>query len=839
MGDAFVQTVEKSLELVNEAERLAEESPLAAPYYLGASLSPQNTLETPAARGDALRTLLKDAATALPDEQQRLLNISFFERDRAINNTGVVRQLSMSEATYYRHRSAAIAALSQALTERVAPPLRSELPRARPIIDRTETFDRSMTALRASHCVALTGQSGAGKTALAAKIADAWDARSTFWFTVRPGLNDQFDSLAFSLAYFLRRLGSGNLWQQLMADRGRTPPHHALGLMRHDLERVGKRALLCIDETDLLRHETANGAQLLHVLEELRELSPLLLVGQQLVIEPTETHTLFGLTSGDIGQWLAQESISVSAGDNARIASATRGNPAMLRLLISLLRDGDALPDALQALTNGASSETLLQRLWRRLSQHEQQLLAQLSVYDGPCPADALAQQMPLVAALVARGLAFDDGRGAITVSTPARAFTLGRVPAELLSDLHMAAAKVREAHGEFTAAARHYLEAGQTEMAVWLLYSRREIEAARGNALTTRALLHKVRLDDLAHDDDRRALALLRAEHALIVGDPDAADAALESSSWPDSHAATRYAKEFHGYALEQRGQIEQALTLYRTELARVSDSQHRLVERLHVKSGYVYLYRLRDLTHAAREANLALHQAQDFMGLVAEEEGRYGDALEHYTTALETAQQLQHGESAEAATHSHLGHLHMRRGAADQAIAHLQIALGHAQRTGQTVQAVYHQLNLASALIVAGRHHDALDVAAQALAVATALNNPFVIAGLQAAQAEAHLALGDLDAAETCATLSLRQEEEVHRSYALAVLGQIQARRGDAQATSTLRLAIASAVETKDRYAEAHGWRALAAISSGKEQQQAQTRAEVLFKSLEVEAQ
>lgn len=831
-SDAFAQAVERALELFNTPERLADESPLAAPYFLDGAITGGARGHNPASRGVALQQLLRDASTALPPDQQRLLTVSFFERDTHLNNIGIVRQLNLSEATYYRHRAAALNALANALNERAVPPLRNELPRSQTLIARTPTLDACVNALKLGACVALTGPSGIGKTAVGARIAEAWGQHHTFWFTVRPALNDQFENLIFALGHFLRGLGHTGLWRQLVADRGRTTPAQALGLLRHDLDKAGRTALICIDEADLLRPETRNGAQLLHMLEDARALTPLLLIGQQLVIEPDAQHALLGLSAGDIARWFADEGHALE--DPSAVASATRGNPAMLRLLLSLLKSGDALRAAIDTLAGSASSETLFNRLWRRLGTDERRVLAALSVHDSPAPADAFAVAADEINMLIERGLAQSDDRGGLSVITTARGFVRDRVTPEVLAELHLDAARLREARGEYTLAASHYLAAGHTSVAIWLLHRHRDVESARGHALTARELLRTVRASDLPEDDDRRALALLRAEHALIVGDAERADDELGAVGWPESHAATQFARELRGYAFEQRGQIEQALALYRSELKRVGDGNLQLIERLHVKTGYAYLYRIRDLPQAERAARLALHQAQEFMGLVAEEDGRYDDAIAYYSAALDTAAQIEHGAAAQAATHSHLGHLHMRRGDAARAIEHLHIALRHTAATGQQVHGLYHRLNLSSALIVAERHDEAVEQADQALTLATAIGNSFLVAGLHAARGEALLGLGREDEAEQAALASLREEEDVHRPYALTVLGRAQIARHGVEAQRTLRAAVESAAAVNDRYAEAHAWRALATASEGDARAAAQQTADTLFHQL-----
>jgi tetratricopeptide (TPR) repeat protein len=166
----------------------------------------------------------------------------------------------------------------------------------------------------------------------------------------------------------------------------------------------------------------------------------------------------------------------------------------------------------------------------------------------------------------------------------------------------------------------------------------------------------------------------------------------------------------------------------------------------------------------------------------------------------------------AAAADAHAHLGHLFMRRGEAASSIEHLRIALAHADQVGDPIDGLFDRLNLASALIVANQPADALETIRHATPLANQLSHTFLQAGLSAAEAEAMLMLDDLSAAQHAAELSLRTEEEVHRPYALTVLGRIHGRRGEALlAGETLRAAIASAQETKDRYAEAHAWQAL----------------------------
>ena len=235
-NDAFLSALEQALEHDADAEWIGANSPLATPYFLGQALHGAGT--SAHARGDALRHLARQAAQALSEAHQRLLDASFFKRDWHININGVAERLNTSRSAYYRRRADALQSLAYVLSQLVLPALRFERPIAKPIVGRASELAQSLTALRAGECVALIGSSGVGKTALGATIAHEWSRQTgqtvgnsedregaqaderVFWFTIRSPLNDQLSSFVFALAHFLRTLGADGTWRQLVADEG-------------------------------------------------------------------------------------------------------------------------------------------------------------------------------------------------------------------------------------------------------------------------------------------------------------------------------------------------------------------------------------------------------------------------------------------------------------------------------------------------------------------------------------------------------------------------------------------------------------------------------------------
>lgn len=805
-SDAFLQALEAALDHFGDAAWLGAHSPLATPYVLGDAARG----DAPA-RGQALRERLRGAAAALDAEARRFLEVAYFQRNPALTVVGLARQLHLSRAAFYRHRDGILPELARAFTARVQPALRLEAAPRTTLIGRTREREAAAAVLAQGGTVAIAGPAGIGKTTLGASLVQG--APAVFWYTVRPPLNDQFDTFVFALAAFLRDQGGALSWQQLVAAEGAVDAGRILGLLRHDLATLRGRALLAIDEIDLLRFDTSEHARLIHLLEELRPLAALLLMGQQLVIEPALSLVLRGLEPEDTHALLAAAGVpTLDAEPLARLREGARGSPALLRLFAALVAAGEPIESALRQMLAAPTLEIMVRRVWRRLPDEERTLLARICVHPGRAPADVYAAD-PAYARLIARELLRPDGAGGVSVPTFARDFVHAMVPVDVRAGLHLQAAREQEQRLDFTAAAWHYLAGREPAMAVWTWWRHRDAETHQGRGAAARAIFADVAEADLPQADDRRALALLRAGWHRALGDTEEGLAALDAAPWPSGHPATGSARLLRGQLLETRGRIDAALSELRQSLREFATTRERDAARAQTAIGFVHL-RERELDQARRAALDAHVQALSFRGFVETQAGQFEPAQALLEQALDLARAGQANPALMREALSRLGTLCWQRGQTARARDLLGQALTLATEMGDTLSGLYLRINLAAAALTDGDAATALAQSRAGLAVAEPMGHAYLIAGLSVNAAEACLALGDPAEAERLARTALAQEETAPLPYALTALGRAQLAQRDPQAAHTLGEAVARAEAIEDRFARAHAlhWRARA---------------------------
>ncbi|HUM71811.1 MAG TPA: hypothetical protein PLK31_23540, partial [Chloroflexota bacterium] len=569
---SYIEQVRQALNRLQEPGWLGQYSPLAAPYFLGAI---QSTATTPTEQGQALQAALLAAATALwpgelpPDRDTLmaivnedrlarghkgphylflLLELRYFRRyfephiqPRADNDLAVCDFLNISRASYFNHLKVAQEALGQKLLDVVRPTLRLERPlqTRTHLVNREEFIARCLADLQMGRTAVLFGPGGVGKTTCAATLAQAWPYQPVFWYTLRPAFNDRLDCLLFSLGYFLHQQGASGLWQQLIADNGRVEnPDLSLAQVRGDLQQLPQPPLICLDEIDIIYAETdlqtSSQLQIREFVNGLSQFTPLLLMGQRPPPLPAAQHHLTGITLAETAEFLTAADLTISAEALAQVHAFTNGNLRLLHLCIALQKAGIPFTEASTQLPHAPALHTLWSRLWQRLLSDERDFLQRLCVFRSPAPLDAW-DEPDVLARLQQQQLIQQDDGGGIAVIPLVRDLLYAdgqRFPIAQRERYHLAAAEVRLARGEFTAAAHHYHLAGEAALAIQIWFPQREYEVSRGYASTALRLFQQVSGRHLAQPE-QEALALIQAELFQLHGDPEAGLAALRETAW------------------------------------------------------------------------------------------------------------------------------------------------------------------------------------------------------------------------------------------------------------------------------------------------------------------
>lgn len=826
METPFRRQLVLALENFTQPAWLGEHSPLAAPYFLGEYLVGQSQSNTAHGRGQALRKLLQETAQSLVESVNgsngadgqylyRLLDLSFFH-PRPFPQ--LLEELGIARATYYRsgHRPRAVRELEHALIQRIKPALRLEEAPTSPsqVVGREQVIHDCWAALRVGKTVALIGQGGVGKTTLAAGVAQRWTAeegRPLFWYTFRPGLNDQLAQLLFAVGYFLQKVGATRLWLQLVAEGDKLDPGMLIGLLSRDLESLGAaRPLFCFDEIDLLRPaEDEAHAQLVAFLQLLRTQTPQLLIGQQSPVEPDLLLTLDGLALYDLQGLLRQVGLSLSLDEIKMLHAHTRGNPRLIELFISLQQSGDAVSDVLAQLSAAPSVEFLLNRIWQRLSDEERDLLARLAVFRRPAPTDAFAHQIALQKLFARRLVQFGE-QGGVTLLPAFKAIIYRLLAPEERVAHHLFAAQVRAERGEITAAAHHYIQGKRADVALWLWYGQRRREIDQGQGAAALQLFGALGREGLG-EPEKEILVLLRSELRLLAADYSAIKRDLHTTLWRTPLLKAR-ARRLEGDMAVELSNFDEAIQAYRDGLASLPVVQTELAH-LRTRLGEAWRQK-RDLDEAWQEAQRARYEVEHLQGDIQFNLGNYAGAEAHFGAALELAQRLAYTEG-EGRTRNNLAWLLLRQEKYEEANQEWDQASACYAKVGRRTWQAGIQVNQATAYVDTGQPRRAVPLLTAALAVFDALGHSRGCAVAAHNLAYAHLALHELEQADHFAWQSLHEEETSLMSANFSILADIrvaQSHWGEAEAFA--RRAIETGEQTQDLFSCAYSWRTLAQV-------------------------
>ena len=852
-SDPFHDQLRLALNNFADATWLGEQSPLAAPYFLGDALQHVTDADTAVGRGCTLQNILKKAAAAIWPEahlprtladleesvtlERRelgnkgsryiflLLELRYFrayfrplDYPKAGHEQDIVEYLGVGRSPYFRHLKAAREALAEALLRQLHPAYRLERPIVpqTPLLGREPLIQTAVKALLAGQTVSLTGMGGMGKTSVAAIVASRWP-HECFWFTMRPTFNDNLGSLLFSLGQFLHQQGASRLWLQLVADGGKVDnPNLALEQLRSDLHQLqAAPPLFCFDEIDLLQQDadtiSLNRLQLREFLESLSQTACLLFIGQHAIFQADQEVSLNGLTPVQITNLLAAASIKGTDTEIEQLTAYTGGNPRILHLCVALHDGSQSLTQLMQRLPQVPSLRALLARLRQRLSPAERGLLAQLAVFRSPAPRDAWPEAEEALATLQQRQLVQEDRAGGVALLPVIRDLLVEDwhwLSTEQRERCHLSAATIRAVRGEYTAAAYHFVQAGEENTAVQLWYPHRQQEIQRGQASAALMLFEQLspkRLDD----DEREALTLLRAELYRLTGQPEEGLAVLTAITWHNDSEIAAQAHLLRGAFRNALGYPQQAAE----SLQQGKEMTQRLLRQL-VRFRYQqtqHHLQQREMTEAWHEARLVQYEAEHLQGIVREEQGNYDEAYLHYQRALALAKSVQF-ETGVAQINRELAVILGRQARVEEAVPHAEEAIRYFARIGDRMGQEMVRNALAVAYIQAGQFAQAIETAEPSLPFFEGAGMPFWTAVTAANLAEAYYEVGNLTQAQAMAHKVLHTEEAHAYPYAQFTLGLV------AEAEDELDTAAAHFTESRDQahsnddlYMAAYAWRAL----------------------------
>lgn len=857
-SEPFHDQLRLALNNFDDADWLGEASPLAAPYFLGDALQKANNGATAVGRGETLQDVLKQAAATiwpeekLPRTRDELEELVAAER-REVGNKGsrytflllelryfrsyfrpldypkagheqdIIEYLGVGRSPYFRHLKAARETLADALLSQLHPTYRLE----RPFLSHTHLLGRApliqnlTTKLLNGQTVSLTGMGGIGKTAVAAAVARQWPY-ATFWFTMRPTFNDDLSSLLFALGQFLHQQGASRLWLQLVADGGKVDnPDLALAQLRGDLHQLqATPPLLCLDEVDLLRQNSEtislSGLQLREFLAGLSQSATLLLIGQQAIFSADSEISLTGLTAAQVAELLSTANITGSKEEIAQLTAYTGGNPRFLHLCLALHDGRQTLTELMRRLPQAPSLRELLARLQQRLSPDERGLLAQLAVFRSPAPQDAWPEEAAAKALMVLhqRQIVQEDGAGGVALLPVIRDLVIEDrhwLPTEQREQCHLAAASIRAMRGEYTAAAYHFVQADEANSAVHIWFPHRQQEIQRGQANAALNLFEQISPRRLG-EDEREALALIRAELYRLTGQPEEGLAVMQATQWHKASEMAAQAQELKGGFLNALGYPQQAAQSLQQGQAIIQRLLRQLV-RFRYQQTQHHLQQ-REMTQAWHEARLVQFEAEHLQGMVRDEQGNYDEAYLHYQRALALAKSVQYAAGV-AQVNRELAVILGRQGRVDEAVPHAEEAIAYFVRVGDRMGQEMVRNALAVAHIQAGQFAEAIEVAEPSLTFFEEAQMPFWTAVTAANLAESYYEVGNLNQAQAMAHKVLKTEETHAYPYAQFTLGLV------AEAEGVLNTAVTHFTESRnqaqtndDLYMAAYAWRALGGV-------------------------
>ena len=840
-NNLFEKQVRLALSNFDKAGWLGEHSPLATPYFLGHLLDNEPESIRNDYRGECLKQLLLDGAAGLwggplPENRESLVAQAFEARDRDGSKSGkfgflllelyffrkyfpsnlhpqqkvepIIAYTASSRTRFFGYLNHFIPLLASRVKEIAQPGFRLEMPQLPAGIDligRSNDYAFCVDALRNNRAVNLNGAGGVGKTSLGIELATAWGGAS-FWYTIRPGLNDNLHSLLFSLGHFLNLEGCSALWLQLLADTSKAIDLNlVMGCLREDLAGLDeKRPLLCFDEIDLLGNidgRTGEQQKVVEILDYIHQLAPTIFIGQHAIIDAPEQLTLFGLHTEEIGQLLAGKVPSLPSNQVNSIFSWTKGNPRFVELVAALINCGAEWNEIEKMMGETLAGRPIIERLWKRLTASEKQLLGYLSVFRSEIPIDPFLQFKSELDHLAQIGIIGFHQKNNMVLTGMFQSWINRLLLPEQREEFHDNAAILHAELGEYSESAWHFAENQNFEKAIQVWHAYRDQEINRGHAEIARQIFQNISLNKL-DQASKEKLKVIRAELNLMLGLADQIVGETKID-WTESYEKAEYLRML-AKAHFMLGNHDLADKLYVSGIQTLTKQSNKLNEirfaRLAVK--------LRDveLETAENEILNAEYQVYLMKALLFDHKGRLDDAAYALQSALELAEQLGEGDAI-AKIKRELAINFGRRGDMVHAEYYSKEAMTWYKKKGDRLSLEGTRANLAGMYLQAGEFEKVIANSEKPLKFFKNIKHESWIASICHNMSEAHLELGNIDEAEQLAYQVVQTEDTYNQPYAMYTIGLVNERKGEYElAHKILSQGLEIAEQTGDRFISAY---------------------------------
>ncbi|MGB1253829.1 MAG: tetratricopeptide repeat protein [Candidatus Promineifilaceae bacterium] len=798
----FIEILRKALKNYDDPLWLGTHSPLASPYFLGEYLQNSAENDTPHGRGTILQHLLYDTASKLwgsplPKTRKQLvdqveleraskgskgnayafyiLELRYFRRyfstyTQPLGSKKIADYLAVADANFFKHLTKAVERLTVEMLKQVRPTFRLEQPAVSSVIVGRHTQARLITQyLGTTQAVMISGMSGIGKTSLGTSIYSDWQSTPKFWYTIRPYLNDQLNSILFALAHFLNQHGASTLWSQLLIEAEKPQKTGALlGYLEHDLKKV--QPLLCFDEVDRLAvlhspENNPNHTAIVELLEMLIPLTPVLFMGQFPILDTPHHYALTGLILDESAQLLQQIAPDVRIEAVSQWHQWTHGNPRLLLLCAMLHHNGESI---------GVETFNLsgpFQRLWRRLSVPEKQILAALSVYRSPAPADVWQSKLLVLTTLIQRQLVVKDEQGGVEMLPAWRRYLYQHILLqEMREDGHEQAAAVRLERGEYTAAVYHYAKAGETTQALEIWYTHRDFEIERGFAAVARDIFINLSAKHIPATHKKK-LWIVRSQLFIATGD---FDAVLTTPRPQDDEQGETledvFIDENLAFVQYLRADSTQALEQSETALGRLTRLSAYEAGG-HAQRGRIFLDE-RQLQASYREADAIYYVYQRLQAQIAGRSGKFAEAEVAFSEMLKSAEI---SPQQRTRLHHDLAVIYGQQGKIKRAKYHAQQAMQFCREIGDRVLQETVQLVLVGIYLQAGKFAEVIQYGEPTLQFFREIKYNVVLSSLLNYLAEAYFELDDIEKARQYAYEAYKMENISELPNTCYTLGRI----------------------------------------------------------------